>query len=57
MRCYHYFFVEIIVESMNLTQMLQQKIIVTMMENNYVLSLVQMKDKMVLRTGLKTKTL
>ena len=35
MLCYHFFIVEIIVESVNLTQMSKQKIIITMMENNY----------------------
>ena len=36
-RCYHFFIVEIVVESVNLTQMSKQKIIITMMENNYIL--------------------
>ena len=34
-RYYHFFIVEIVVESVNLTQMSKQKIIITMMENNY----------------------
>ena len=35
MLCYHFFIVEIIVESVNLTQMSKYKIIITMMEKNY----------------------
>ena len=42
MRCYHFFIVEIIVESVNLIQMSKGIRIITMIENRFLLTLLRM---------------